>query len=285
MKGNPGVPFVWHFKEGPFICLERGTWRELMALYTHADGSIYSSPEMGAWFKTLGLPTHAPRLTLDGDLPKRDWFVDQRVARLSQTDGDIHTVVPGRPIGLHPEDVATLAAQRIHLHFYGDFTHGQWRAWIDRTRALAPGFLHLRDNVDARNWVREFSRYDAGWLHYFKSDNGGELRRANWDDLNYPARIATLAAAGLPLIQRANPGAVVATQTLARELDIGVFCESLAELGPALSDAARMDELRSNMWRERERFTFDNHVERLVEFFRDVIEHHRDGRHRARSAA
>jgi len=66
--------------------------------------------------------------------------------------------------------------------------------------------------VDARDWVREFSQYDAGWLRYFKSENVGELRRANWGDLNYPARIATLASAGLPLIQRANPDAIVATR-------------------------------------------------------------------------
>lgn len=25
LRGNPGIPFVWHFKEGPFICLEKGT--------------------------------------------------------------------------------------------------------------------------------------------------------------------------------------------------------------------------------------------------------------------
>ncbi|HEY0878212.1 MAG TPA: hypothetical protein VGE10_07140 [Zeimonas sp.] len=32
------------------------------------------------------------------------------------------------------------------------------------------------------------SQYDAGWLHAFRSANEGELRRANWDDLNYPAQ-------------------------------------------------------------------------------------------------
>jgi glycosyltransferase involved in cell wall biosynthesis len=145
MRRNPGVPFVWHFKEGPFICLERGTWPQLTALYSQAHGRIYSSPEMAAWFDTLGLPTHTPRLILDGDLPKRDWFDRPRARRLSLDDGDFHTVVPGRPIGLHPENVATLAAQRIHLHFYGDFTHGQWKSWIERTEGLAPGFLHLHD--------------------------------------------------------------------------------------------------------------------------------------------
>lgn len=277
LRRNPGVPFVWHFKEGPFICIEKGTWRELTELYTRADGTIDSTPEMADWFTTVGIRRNGPQLVLDGDLPRRDWFAGARSSRLSLADGDLHTVVPGRPIGLHPQNVAELAEQRIHLHFYGDFTHGQWREWIDRTRKLAPGHLHLHDNVDPRGWVREFSRYDAGWLHYFRSENEGELRRANWDDLNYPARIGTLAAAGLPMIQRDNTGAIVATQMLARELDIGVFCAKLGELGGQLRNAPRMEALRANVWRHRDRFTFDHHASRLVEFFHEAIAHSRRG--------
>ena len=75
--------------------------------------------------------------------------------------------------------MAALAARDLHLHFYGDYTQGQWREWIARTQALAPRHLHLHPNVGQERWVDEFSRYDAGWLHVFESDNGGELRRAN----------------------------------------------------------------------------------------------------------
>ena len=121
--------------------------------------------------------------------------------------------------------------------------------------------------------MEEFSQYDAGWLHAFSSDNGGELRRANWDDLNYSARMATLAAAGLPMIQRANDGAIVATQSLARELGIGLFYDSIEHLGELLRDQARMEAAREAVWRHRALFTFDAHVPELVRFFRRVIEH------------
>ena len=114
-------------------------------------------------------------------------------------------------------------AEGVHLHFYGDFTHGQWKAWIERTRGLAPRHLHLHANVDQGGWVSEFSQYDAGWLHGFTSHNRGDIRRADWDDLNYPARIATLAAAGLPMIQKNNAGARVAIQALARGRDLGLL--------------------------------------------------------------
>jgi hypothetical protein len=272
MLDNPGVPFVWHFKEGPFICLEKGTWPQLVELYRRCDGQIYVTPEMRDWFATVApdVVTAVPSLVLDGDLPKGEWFTSERSQRLSELDGELHTLVPGRPIGLHPPDVARLAALGIHLHFYGDFTHGQWRGWIETTRRLAPRHLHLHRHVDQDQWVREFSQYDAGWVHFFASENQGELRRANWDDLNCPARLATLVVAGLPVLQRDNPGAVVATQSLARRLDLGVFFSDLEDLADQLRDDRRMSELRKSVWRQRETFTFDFHADRLLDFFRQV---------------
>jgi glycosyltransferase involved in cell wall biosynthesis len=279
MMENPGVPFVWHFKEGPFISLEKGHWAQLIDLFRFSDGQIYSSPEMRDWFETIipGLASGSRAYVLDGDLPKRDWFTAERSPRLSEKDGEIHTVVPGRPIGLHPHTVVELSEQGIHLHFYGDFTHGQWLEWIEKTKRLAPRHIHLHHQVDQERWVEEFSQYDAGWLHYFESKNRGELRRADWDDLNYPARIATLVCAGLPLLQRANPGSIVATQNLARDLDMGVFFKDMVELARHLRDKSRIEMIRSNVWRSREQFTFDYHVSGLVQFFRMVIES-RNGR-------
>jgi glycosyltransferase involved in cell wall biosynthesis len=270
---NPGVPFVWHFKEGPFICLEKGLWSQLVDLYTRSEGRIYSSPEMRDWFYTI-VPELRDQhsLVLDGDLPKRDWFDAPRSPRLSEQDGQMHTVVPGRPIGLHPWTVGELAEQGIHLHFYGDFTQGVWRTWIEKANAVAEGYLHLHPNVGQDGWVREFSQYDAGWLHFFKSENEGDLRRSNWDDLNYPARIATLAVSGLPLLQYDNQGAVVASQTLAREYDIGLFFTNMEQLRAQLKDKRRMKRVRENVWRQREQFMFDTHTDRLIDYLKQVTQ-------------
>jgi len=273
MLATPGIPFAWHFKEGPFICLEKGSWPLLVDLYRRADGRIFSSPEMRDWFDTVapGLSASRPCHVLDGDLPRRSVFAGARMAPLSAAEGAVHTVVPGRPIGLHPHTVAELAAHDVHLHFYGDYTQGQWREWIASTQALAPRHLHLHPNVDANCWVNEFSRYDAGWLHAFESSNGGELRRANWDDLNYPARLATLAAAGLPMIQRENSGHIVAIRALAERLGIGVFYRSIPELAERLRDRPAMEATRERVLATREVFCFDTHVPALEDFFRTVI--------------
>ncbi|MCJ8210330.1 glycosyltransferase [Mucilaginibacter sp. RS28] len=268
---NPDVPFVWHFKEGPFICLEKGTWKELLDLHNLSDGQIYTSPEMRDWFLQFVSGSDDTTLIMDGDLPKKEWFKTERQSRISYTDGDIHTVVPGRPIGLHPHTVAELAEHKIHLHFYGDFTHGQWMEWITKTQKMALGFLHIHANVTQENWVKEFSQYDAGWLHFFQSENNGELMRANWDDLNYPARMATLGIAGLPMLQRDNTGHIVATQNLIQRHDLGVFFKDMADLSKQLHDKERMQQLRDNVWSKRMMFCFDEQVKMLTSFFRQVI--------------
>jgi hypothetical protein len=274
LMATPDIPFVWHFKEGPFICLERGTWTQLIDLHQCSDGQVFSSPEMRDWFDTIipGLSLSKPTHVLDGDLPKQDWFRQPAAPVRSATDGEIHTVSPGRPIGLHPHTVAQLASNGIHLHFYGEITHGQWRQWIEKTKSMAPRHLHLHANIAQADWVAEFSQYDAGWLHSFRSDNGGEIRRANWDDLNYPARMSTLAAAGLPMIQQANEGAIVATQALAKQLGIGLFFDEIDDLGVQLRDRERMQSVRDQVWRQRHLFMFDHHVPQLVAFFRKVID-------------
>lgn len=273
LEENPGVPFVWHLKEAPFVAIEKGVWPQLLDLYTRSDGQIYSSPEMRDWFFTVAPELRdGLTLTLDGDLPKRDWLDAPRSPRLSESDGQIHTVVPGRPIGLHPWVMGELAAQGVHVHFYGDFTQDLWKDWIAKVREVAAGHLHLHPNVDQRGWVAEFSRYDAGWLHFFKSQNGGDVRRMTFDDMNYPARIGPLVAAGLPLLQGDNAGAIVATQNLARERELGLLFDDAAGLRAQLSDEARMAALRESVWRQREQFTFDSHADRLIDFFREVIE-------------
>jgi len=274
LRENPGVPFVWHFKEGPFICIEKGIWPQLLDLYLEADGRIYSSAEMCDWFALADprLAGGAPELVLDGDLPKADVLREAPSPRLSERDGEIHTVVPGRPIGLHPATVAELAANGVHLHFYGDFIHDMWRAWIVRTRGLAGRFLHIHPTVHQEQWVEEFSRYDAGWLHFFQSKNGGDLRRADWDDLNLPARMATLGVCGLPMLQRDNDGHIVATQTVARARGLGFFFRDMAGLAEQLRDRRAVEAARANIWARRREFTFDAHADALIALFRSAID-------------
>jgi glycosyltransferase involved in cell wall biosynthesis len=269
---NPGIPFVWHFKESPFYCRQQGTWNQLVELYQKSDGQIYINEETRLWFEQFLIFANEPLVhILDGDLPPSYYFKDQRSELLSDSVDGVHTVVSGRPFGLQPDDIQALAAQDIHLHFYGDYHHRSYKNWLDKAFALAPEHLHIYRNCTPDEWTAEFSKYDAGWLHVFESSNSGELMKAEWLDLNYPARMSTLAAAGLPMIQRNNLKHTVASQTITGKLGVGIFYESFEELGESLRNQVYMRRIRENCWGSRAHFSFEHHVHGLVDFFKRVI--------------
>lgn len=266
------IPVVWHFKEGPFFCRQGGAWRQLMEIFAFSDGQIYTNQETQDWFSQFLPPDVDCPFILDGDLPKSDWLNNNVSGRLSDVDGEVHTVSLGRPIGINPEDVGVLARHGVHLHFYGgDIHQGQWEDWITKTKALAPDHLHLHANITQEQWVEEFSKYDAGWLHIFESSNFCDTMRIQWHDLNYPSRMATLAVAGLPMIQRDNSGHIVATQSLCERLGTGIFFKNYDHLGRLLNDRPLLEVVRQSVWQQRHEFTFDNHVDKLIDFFRAVI--------------
>ena len=272
LQADLGAPFVWHFKEGPWFSREHGHWPLLVDLHTRSDGVVCSSPELRDWFGvTLPATRAVPQHVLDGDLPKAEWLEGEQSPLLSEQDGDVHTVIAGRPLGPPPAVVGELARAGVHVHVYSQKVHAQKREWVEACQRVAPHHLHLHAQVDQADWVRVFSQYDAGWLHDFRSTNGGDLHAATWDDLNYPARMGTLAAAGVPMLQRDNTGHVVATQTLARERELGVFWSEPADLIATLRDRDRMARLRKSVWSQRDHFTFDAHVDGLVSFFRARI--------------
>jgi len=267
-----GIPFVWHFKEGPFDARERGLWPELVDLHARSDGQIYATAEAREWFAAMVPATRDGRsLVLDGDPPRTARLPGERAPLLSDEDGEPHTVIPGRPLGPSPDVVARLAERGVHLHLFSGKAQHQWRAWVEEVRRRAPDHVHLHPQVDPERWIEVFSRFDAGWLHAFESRNGGDIRAASWYDLNVPARMGTLATAGLPVIQRDNAGSKVAMQSLARDGGFGVFFRDADDLADQLHDRARMAELRERAWAGRDQFAFEAHADRLVAFLRDVI--------------
>jgi hypothetical protein len=270
LKKNPGIPFVWHFKEGPFVCMQNGTWNKLIELYDKADGKIYINPEIKKWYEQF-IPDTGLSFIMDGDLPKISYFTDNFSTRLSENDGDIHTVVPGRIVGVSPQDIKILADNKIHLHLYMENYHEMRESFNKEIQKTALDYFHLHPHCPADRWVEEFSKYDAGWLHCFDSQNNGNINYAGWNDLNMPARMNTLAAAGLPMIQKKNKQHIVAMKSHIEANHMGVFFDTYEELAVLLKDAAYMQDLRNNALKHRYSFCFDYYVQDLIDFFRKVI--------------
>lgn len=249
LRARTGVPLVWHFKESPQRSIARGEWPLLAEVVSGADACVLSSPEERDWLEAALPGRLDPRRTmvLDGDLPKRDWLDAEPSEPLSALDGELHTVRAGRPYGFDDVLLAGLARRGIRVHVH------------DGPSA-----------VGSEDWVRVLSRYDAGWLHPVPSTNGGDVRRATWDDLNLPARIPMLLAAGVPLILPRSPGAVHAAQALAASLGVGVLYDDLDDLAGQLRDREAMAARRARALAVRERFTFDHHADRLLRLLREA---------------
>ncbi len=273
----PQLPFVWHFKEAPQRSIARGEWPLLAHLVCSADACLFATAEERDWFAlALHGRVDPDRLgVLDGDLPKRDWLDAPATAKLSAEDGSPHTAVVGRPSGLHAAWLLDLARRGVHTHLYGQVRapgpKGSWTAWLDEALSGAPGFVHLHPSVGPESWVRELSRYDAGWLHRFRSDNGGDLRRASWDDLNSPARLPVLLAAGLPVLQRENPGSLVSVERVVRRDATGLCYRSAEHVAWLLQEELSTRSAAAAARAARERHTFDHHADRLVRVFRSVL--------------
>ncbi|HYO37809.1 MAG TPA: glycosyltransferase family 2 protein [Geodermatophilus sp.] len=272
----PDLPFVWHFKEAPQRSVVRGEWPLLADLVCGADAVLLATEEERDWFAlALSGRVDPARLgVLDGDLPKRDWLDAPPSPKLSDADGQPHAAVAGRPSGLVLEWVLALAYRGVHTHLYGQVRApgptGSWTGWLPEALSRAPGFVHVHPAVGPEEWVRELSRHDAGWLHRFDSTNGGDLRRASWDDLNSPARLPVYLAAGLPLLQQANPGSLVSVERVLREDGTGLFYRSPDDVAAVLHGEVATRAGRAAALAARERHVFDAHADRLVDLFRSI---------------
>ena len=272
----PELPFVWHFKESPHIATARGDWPLLADLVAGADACLLATDEERDWFAAAlrGRVDPARLGVLDGDLPARDRLAGPLSPKLSDADGCAHTAVVGRPNGLDLDWVLGLARRDVHVHLYGQVRapgpKGAWTGWLAEALAAAPRHVHVHPAVGPDDWVPEFSRYDAAWLHRFDSANGGDLRRASWDDLNSPARLPVALAAGLPLLQQANPGSVVSVERVLRRDGTGLFYRSADDVAAVLADELGTRAGARAALAVREQHTFDAHADRLVGLFRSL---------------
>ena len=264
----PEIPFVWHFKEGPSVCLKRGYWDKLIYLYRYASGRIFLNKAVQEWYSQYLPNDEAPTMIMDGDLPKADYFKDNFSKKLSDGSDEIHTVVAGRLIGLSKEGFEVLVGNKIHVHLYLENYFDSNGRIIESFRNKHPNYFHYHPHVAAELWTEEFSKFDAGWLHCCNSFNFGNLTIATWDDLNMPARMNTYAAAGIPFIIPANNNSIVASRDFATELGVAIAFESYEVLAKKLRQEVKTRKCAHNMMLHRMKFSFDYYVPQLIKLFR-----------------
>ena len=176
-------------------------------------------------------------------------------------------------IGISGSQLAWLAKHDIHVHLYTEnYFDDRERENISRYR-IAPHHFHVHPHVASDRWTEELSKYDAGWLHCAKSYNNGNMLHTTWDDFNIPARVCTYAAAGLPVIIPRNKGHVLAVNEVVGAAGAALFYDDYDELLASLKDEKTHRTLTANMLANRMRFSFDYHVNELINLFINAIDY------------
>lgn len=98
--------------------------------------------------------------------------------------GEIHILIADRPYSISVDHIKQIARQNIHLHIYGTKFHTRYKELLDKAKIIADDYLHLHDTCSPKDFVKEFSKYDAGFLHFYKRENNNELIRVNWNEIN-----------------------------------------------------------------------------------------------------
>jgi hypothetical protein len=236
LHAMPELPLVWHLKEAPQRAIARGEWGLLADVERRAAARAYVTPEQQAWFDAaLPLPDR-PTAVVDGDAPPREWLEGEAQG----ADDAARTALLGRPYGFEDGFLARLAER---------------------------GVAFERPVAEPPDWVAALGGYAAGWLHPVPPRNHGELLRCTWDDLNLPARLPTLLAAGLPLLAPAADGHVRAVARIIEEHGCGLLYRDADDLADRLGE---LPAARARAWAARERFTFDAQADRLVALLRAV---------------
>jgi hypothetical protein len=215
---------------------------------------------------------------LDSDRPPAEFMGDDLVEPLSATTGELHTACIGRPLGI---DFAAVARTGIHLHVYGNNFDDVEAMLVRRAGVgvLSRDVRRLREHLhlhptrqligaswvdveqEKSGWVREFSRYDAGWSYISKPFPWPPLEDAS----AIPNRLGTYLLAGLPVITDDGPG-VYRYDELARLGTAIPFAPGdYAGLRRRLEQEVATRAGRTNALAHRHGYAFDATIDPLLE--------------------
>lgn len=276
-KGLFDVPIVRHWGFDSYY-LDR----EVVKAF---DGHIFCNLEKYIFWITpkdkggfgVSLPLDAERLIfMDSDLPKGEFGNDNFSRKLSEADGQIHTVCVGRPFSLNYYE---LARRKIHVHIYGN-------NFDDVIKLMAPdipirkipgidfSYVHLHPSLQTINqslaetraiknrWVSEFSQYDAGWSY---------VQARRWSLLDnravIPNRLSTYIIAGLPVIAETLPGYYRYDVLKENGIQIDFSRDDYDGLSKKLSDKGMMHHKAGSVLACRKKFLFDYYIDDLIRYF------------------
>lgn len=282
-KGLFDVPIVRHWGfDTPYLDND---------ILTAFDGHIFCNKEKYVYWTTsknrgglgIDLPHDSERIIfMDSDMPKQEFMNNNFTKKLSDIDGQIHTVCIGRPFGF---DYNELTKRGVCIHIYCNNYRdaceiiSQQMSFRDLTK-LSRKHIHINSSLQVINesleeirakksqWVSEFSKYDAGWS-YVNIQN-----MMKWDLLDdkaaIPNRLSTYVLAGLPIIAEVLPGYYRYDILKKNGINIDFDPNNYDELYKRLNNKETLYEKTERAKACRQKFSFDYYIDNLIGYFQRI---------------
>lgn len=236
--------------------------------FESASGVIHRGPEFEIeYYKSHGYKITYPTLSFL-DYCNKEFFVNHNVKKLSSEDGEYHIVHIGSALGTKFVSLLKEAVrQKIHFHIYPTAAGATPYAFKNILKLNKTGkYVHLENRVPFDKINQEIAKYDFGAHMHFPpmspiSPMGLKVAHCH--------RIFNYLEAGLPIIVSDYVELIKKTVV---ENKVG-FSLKEDEFGSLHNMIEEYDykELRENVFRAREKLLIDNHAERLVKFYDNII--------------
>lgn len=199
-----------------------------------------------------------------GNYPLSSFKLVKQLPKLSEKDGEIHCVYEGQIVdGTNSENVVyrfyepifiRLSQLGVHVHIYS-YTALEYLKQLDRDNLN----IHYEGNFSGAALVTEMTRYDLGLLMYPQTDT-------TYMELASPNKMTEYLAAGLPVVSNIKPFVDILTLN---------NCGG----GLDLDNSDVISQMRKYMqlsippdFCDMHGFTMDSNADRILEFYKKVLE-------------
>ncbi|MFP4053895.1 MAG: tetratricopeptide repeat protein, partial [Phycisphaerae bacterium] len=221
-----------------------------------ADGRVYSTPYQQQEARRL-YDVQGPSLVFynyasQGDLPRRF------LPKLSRQDGQVHVVYEGG-IGNtahrdYRELFRDLSDRGIHVHIYPPKQNPAMRELYGQFANV-----HFHDPVSPRQIIEEMTQYDYGIIP-FNLQTGNK----RFLDSTIANKLFEYLAAGLPVLTSPLQSYV----EYFRRNPVGITFDGADDI---VSQLPRLEEIVRTTDFSKQVFTYESEVDRLIDFYRQVI--------------
>ncbi len=198
-----------------------------------------------------------------------EWFVKPK-RKLSDKDGEIHIV---NPSAFYSGDsliydsmipyMTQILKQRIHLHFYVSGNIEKIKEIGNKELASNDKklmkYFHIHKFVPPEKLSEEISKYDFGLYitHYT------DLVKKDMVKFTSGNKISSYMEAGIPFIVKEENKL---NSNLAKKHGIGVVVKDINNMKKILEEF-NLDRAQKNVLKFREKYTFENHADEIIDFF------------------